>query len=67
MTIELRDIRARITVESDQVLNALSHARGIDKSELVREILSEFAARQIHEATLVLRLTAGERQGREER
>lgn len=59
MAAEFRDLRAKITERADQVLEAHSLARNLDKSELVREVLDEWAAKEIHIATLVARLTRG--------
>jgi hypothetical protein len=60
MSAELRDLRAKITAEADQVLEALSRSSGTDKSALVREILSKWAADKLHEARLILRLAESE-------
>ena len=57
---DFRDLRAKITERADQVLEAHSRAHNMDKSELVRKVLDEWAAREIHVATLVARLTRGE-------
>jgi predicted DNA-binding protein len=54
--MELRDLRAKVTVDTDQVLDALSRATGKDKSEIVREVLSRWADEEVHKATMVLRL-----------
>ena len=50
---EYRDLRAKITERADQVLEAHSRAHNMDKSELVRKVLDEWAAQQIHVANLV--------------
>ena len=52
-----RDLRAKITPEADQVLEAVSRASGREKSELVREVLHEWAGKKLHEATLIHRLS----------
>jgi hypothetical protein len=54
MSLELRDLRAKITVETDQVLDAVAAARGILKCELARQILSEWAEEQISLAHHIL-------------
>ncbi len=56
----LRDLRAKITPHADQVLAAVSMARGCDKQDLVRQILDEWADRVLHESTLVVRLAGRE-------
>jgi predicted DNA-binding protein len=53
---ELRDLRAKVTADTDQVLDAISRATGKDKSEIVREVLSAWACEEVHKATMVLRL-----------
>ena len=57
---ELRDLRAKITPEADQVLEAVSRASGRDKSELVREVLHDWAGKKLHEARLIHRLALRE-------
>lgn len=52
MADELRDLRAKITVQSDAVLDAISRVRGIDRSEIVREVLHKFALEYIAIGTL---------------
>lgn len=47
MSQELRDLRAKITVETDAVLDSISTVTGRDRSEIVREWLHERALREI--------------------
>lgn len=47
MSPELRDLRAKITVETDAVLDAIAKAEGRDRSEIVREVLHAWAVSQI--------------------
>jgi predicted DNA-binding protein len=56
-SVELFDLRAKITLPAYQVLDATSRATGRDKSDLVREILDRWAEEEIHKARLILRLT----------
>lgn len=44
---ELRDLRAKITVETDAVLDAIARVTGKDRSELVRDWLHEKAQEHI--------------------
>jgi hypothetical protein len=53
MTAELRDLRAKITVESDAALDAVSRVTGRDRSELVREIVHRWALEQVSISTLL--------------
>lgn len=43
-----------------QVLEAHARAHNIDKADVVRAVLDEWAAKQIHVATMVQRLTRRE-------
>lgn len=57
---ELIDVRAKITEESNQVLEAHARAGNKDKAEVVRAVLHEWALCEIHKATLIQRLTRRE-------
>jgi hypothetical protein len=57
---DLIDVRCKVTEESNQVLEAHARATNIDKSEVIRQVLHEWALREIHKATLVTRLTRRE-------
>lgn len=60
MAEELRDLRAKVTVETDIVLDSIARARGVDKSEIVREVLHEFAAEQMLVYRLIAKRLKGE-------
>ena len=49
---ELRDLRAKISVETDAVLDSMSRATGCDRSEIVRGVLHRWALEQVTFATL---------------
>jgi predicted MarR family transcription regulator len=53
--MDLRDLRAKVTVEADAALDAASRATGRDRSEIVRDVLHAWALDEIHKATLLLR------------
>lgn len=60
MAADLIDLRAKVSAETNAVLEALSRAGGKDKSEIVREVLHQWALAKVHEATLIQRLMAVE-------
>lgn len=60
MAEELKDHRTKITSRTDNVLEAFSRVSGKDKAEISREALDEWAAKRIHEATIITRLQRGE-------
>jgi len=48
MSLPLMDLRAKITAETDAVLEAIQRATGKDKSEIVRDVLHKWAVQEIH-------------------
>lgn len=60
MAAELVDLRAKITERANQVLEAHAIAFGLEKSEVVRKALDEWAERQIHISNVICRLTKSE-------
>lgn len=60
MSLADRDLRAKISSRTDQVLAGVSHARGIDKQEIVRQVLDEWADKILHECTVVHQFATGE-------
>lgn len=53
MADELRDLRAKISVQTDAALDAHSRVTGRDRSEIVREILHKWSLEQIAISTLL--------------
>lgn len=56
MSLELTDARIKITIETDAVLEAMHRASGRDRSEIAREVLHEWASKQIMESALTMKL-----------
>lgn len=56
----LKDFRGKITAEADAVLEAVNRVTGKDKSEIVRDILSEWAAEKINVANVLDKLLRAE-------
>ena len=53
-TAELRDLRARISVSADVAIDVECKRLGLDRSELVREILDKWADDRIHAAQALI-------------
>ena len=53
MSLPLIDLRSKITVETDAVLEAIHRSTGKDKSEIVRDVLHKWAAAEIHASILL--------------
>jgi len=60
MSLELKDFRGKLTVETDAVLDAEARVHGQDKSEIVREIMHAWALRKINAATVLHRIMKSE-------
>ena len=53
MSAPLEDLRAKISIRAHCALAAHARAHGIDKSELVRNIIDEWALKQMHGASMI--------------
>lgn len=53
MSLPLVDFRGKITHVTDAVLEAMHQATGRDRSEIVRDVLHQWAEAKIHEASLI--------------
>jgi len=56
MTLPLIDLRAKISVEADAVLEAVQRSTGKDKSEIVRDVLHKWAVAEIHASTVLVQI-----------
>lgn len=54
--VELRQMMPRAVAD---VLDAVSLARGLTRTDLVNQILVEYTDKRVHEATLICRLSRG--------
>jgi predicted DNA-binding protein len=52
MSRELKDLRGKITLETHCVLRARAKQSGRTEQDIVRDILHEWALRQIHDASM---------------
>ncbi len=57
---ELRELRARITVETDAALNTEARAFKRDKADVAREILHLWALKKIMAANMLVNTMKGE-------
>lgn len=51
--LDLKDLRAKLTPEAHCVLHAYAAAHDLDASEVVRDVMTEWARKQIHAATVM--------------
>jgi hypothetical protein len=55
MSIELKDFRGKITIETDCALESESQSSGKERQEIVREILHDWAIQRIKSASVLHR------------
>jgi hypothetical protein len=60
MSEPLKDLRAKVTPETDAVLEAVARATGRDRSEIVREVLHDWALIEIGKASMVHKMLRAE-------
>lgn len=60
MSLDLKDLRAKITVEADCAIEAVSRVRGVDRSEIVREVMHRWALQQIETCRVMHNLMRSE-------
>lgn len=60
MSEPLKDLRTKISAETDAVLEAVSRHSGRDKTEIVREILHDWAQEEIGKASMMDKLLRAE-------
>jgi hypothetical protein len=60
MSLDLKDFRGRITPETDAVLEAISRTTGRERQDIAREVLHEWAIKQVHAASLIDKLLRSE-------
>lgn len=53
MSLPLVDCRCKITHEAHIVLESASRTAGVERSELIRDVLHEWALKKINEASLL--------------
>ncbi len=60
MSLELRDQRVKISIETDVVLETVSRVTGRERSEICRQILHDWAVAKLHEYSMGCKLAASE-------
>jgi len=60
MAAPLKDFRGKITAEADCVLEAMNRVTGKDRSEIVREVLHEWAETRLREHSILQKLLHAE-------
>lgn len=60
MAAPLKDFRGKITAEADCVLEAMNRVSGCDRSEIVRDILHQWAEDKLREHSILQRLLKAE-------
>lgn len=60
MAQDLRDLRAKVSVETDCALEAAARVTGRDRSEIVRDVMHRWALEEIDRATVLLRRLSAE-------
>lgn len=60
MSKELKDFRGKITELTDVVLEARSRVAGVDRQDVVRKVLHEWALREYREANVLMSLAAAQ-------
>jgi len=60
MAADLKDFRGKITMETHVALEAESRVSGRDRADIAREILHAWAAKKLHEASVLSGLALAE-------
>ena len=53
MSLDLKEFRTKITVEADAVISSMAESSGLEKQEIARNILHDFAIKKINEFRLL--------------
>lgn len=60
MSADTADYRVKIPLDDSLVIRAIAHARDVDQTEVIRQIVCEYCRSRIHEARVLASLAAGE-------